>query len=285
MTSAPVVAAPFAATVLGDYGAEVIKIEPPTVPDAIRYWAVIDDRYQPFWLAASRNKLPITLNLKHPEGRKILAALVARSDVLLENMRPGTLDRLGFSASALWEINRGPYHRSDLGLRPDRPLRRQAGVRHAGRGHERLHPHERPSGRPAHEPSPRPGRHDCRSPPGAGRDHGAPRSEAGERGGQELDLSLYEPLFNFMAADFLTYSPLRRRPAAHGQRGALHRHPGTATGPATTSGSRFPPASQAPFERLMDLVGCPDLKTAAGFRNNQERPGFGEPPRLEPDHR
>ena len=86
-----VVADPFAATVLGDYGAEVIRIEPPTVPDAVRYWAATEDRYQPFWLATARNKLPIKLNLKHPQGRRILTQLVAQSDVLLENMRPGTL--------------------------------------------------------------------------------------------------------------------------------------------------------------------------------------------------
>src|SRR5574337_1686895 len=102
-----VVAAPFAATILGDYGAEVIKIEPPNAPDAIRYWAVVEDRYQPFWLYASRNKLPITLNLKHSKGQRIFAQLVAQSDVLLENMRPGTLDRLGFPAAGLWEINKG----------------------------------------------------------------------------------------------------------------------------------------------------------------------------------
>ena len=78
-----VVAAPFAATMLGDYGAEVIKIEPPGTPDAIRYWARTTEGHQPFWLVASRNKLPVTLNLKHPQGREILSRLVAESDVLL----------------------------------------------------------------------------------------------------------------------------------------------------------------------------------------------------------
>src|SRR3974377_2434215 len=77
------VAAPFAATILGDYGAEVIKIEPPNAPDAIRYWAVVEERYQPFWLYASRNKLPITLNLKNPKGQRIFAQLGQQSDILL----------------------------------------------------------------------------------------------------------------------------------------------------------------------------------------------------------
>lgn len=102
-----VVAAPFAATLLGDFGAEVIKIEPPDVPDAIRYWARVEGDLEPFWMVASRNKFPITLNLKHPEAKKIFTQLVEKSDILFENMRPGTLDRLGFSAEDLWKINKG----------------------------------------------------------------------------------------------------------------------------------------------------------------------------------
>lgn len=102
-----VVAAPYAATLLGDFGAEVIKIEPPKVPDAIRSWATVERKYQPFWLVASRNKFPITLNLKHPVGKKMFTQLIERSDVLFENMRPGILDRLEFPAEKLFEINKG----------------------------------------------------------------------------------------------------------------------------------------------------------------------------------
>ncbi|HSR13387.1 MAG TPA: CoA transferase, partial [Thermodesulfobacteriota bacterium] len=101
-----VMAAPFAGTLLSDYGAEVIKIEPPDVPDAIRFWAMVG-KEEPFWLVAARNKLPMTLNLKQPEAKKILTQLVEKSDILFENMRPGTLDRLGFTAQKLWEINKG----------------------------------------------------------------------------------------------------------------------------------------------------------------------------------
>ncbi|GAI96983.1 unnamed protein product [marine sediment metagenome] len=93
-----VVAAPFAATLLGDFGAEVIKIENPTLPDATHAWGVLKGGIQPWWSVVSRNKLPVTLNLKAPEGAKIFADLVVKSDVLIENMRPGALDRLGFTA-------------------------------------------------------------------------------------------------------------------------------------------------------------------------------------------
>jgi len=99
----------------------------------------------------------------------------------------------------------GSHHRPDLGLRPDRPLRCEAGLRHAGRGHERLHPHERPPGRP-HEPSLALADMVAGFHLALGVMMALRGQKRGERGGQELDLSLYELLFNFMAADFLTYS-------------------------------------------------------------------------------
>jgi crotonobetainyl-CoA:carnitine CoA-transferase CaiB-like acyl-CoA transferase len=265
-----VVAAPFAATVLGDYGAEVIKIEPPTVPDAIRYWAVIDDRYQPFWLAASRNKLPITLNLKHPEGRKILAALVARSDVLLENMRPGTLDRLGFSAAALWEINRGLIIGRISGYGQTGPYAAKPGFgtlaeAMSGFTHMNAHPGGPPTNPPLALADMVAGVHLALGVTMALRDQ-----QRGERGGQELDLSLYEPLFNFMAADFLTYSLSGVAPQPTGNE-AHYTSPRNSYRTKDDKWVALSASSQAPFERLMDLVGRPDLKTAAGFRNNQER--------------
>jgi crotonobetainyl-CoA:carnitine CoA-transferase CaiB-like acyl-CoA transferase len=265
-----VVAAPFAATVLGDYGAEVVKVEPPTVPDAIRYWAVIEDRYQPFWLAASRNKLPITLNLKHPEGRKILAELVARSDVLLENMRPGTLDRLGFSASALWEINRGLIIGRISGYGQTGPAAAKPGFgtlaeAMSGFTHMNAHPGGPPTNPPLALADMIAGVHLA-----LGVTMALRGQKRGERGGQELDLSLYEPLFNFMAADFLTYSLSGVAPQPTGNE-AHYTSPRNSYRTRDDKWVALSASSQAPFERLMDLVGRPDLKTAAGFRNNQER--------------
>jgi crotonobetainyl-CoA:carnitine CoA-transferase CaiB-like acyl-CoA transferase len=265
-----VVAAPFAATVLGDYGAEVIKVEPPTVPDAIRYWAVIEDRYEPFWLAASRNKLPITLNLKHPGGRQILAELVAQSDVLLENMRPGTLDRLGFSASALWEINKGLIIGRISGYGQTGPSAAKPGFGTlaealSGFTHMNAHPGGPPTNPPLALADMIAGLHLAFGVVMALRDQ-----KRGARGGQELDLSLYEPLFNFMAADFLTYCLSGVAPQPAGNE-AHYTSPRNSYRTGDGKWVVLSASSQAPFERLMDLVGRPDLKTAAGFRNNQER--------------
>lgn len=105
---ATVMAAPYAATLLGDYGAEVVKVENPSGPDAIRGWGVVAEKgIQPFWAVVGRNKFPITLNLKVPEGRRVLLDLVRRADVLIENMRPGAMEKLGIGRQALMAENPG----------------------------------------------------------------------------------------------------------------------------------------------------------------------------------
>jgi crotonobetainyl-CoA:carnitine CoA-transferase CaiB-like acyl-CoA transferase len=265
-----VVAAPFAATVLGDYGAEIVKIEPPNVPDAIRYWGVVADRHQPFWLAASRNKLPITLNLKHPQGQRILRQLVAESDVLLENMRPGTLDRLGFAASELWDINKGLVVGRISGYGQTGPYASKPGFGTlaealSGFTHMNAHPGGPPTNPPLALADMVAGLHLALGVMMALRDQ-----KRGERGGQELDLSLYEPLFNFMAADFLTYclSGLAPQPAGNE---AHYTSPRNSYRTGDNKWVVLSASSQSPFERLMDLVGHPELKTAPGFRTNQER--------------
>ena len=73
---ATVLAAPFAATLLGDFGAEVIKIENPNVPDAIRGWGVLDTGIHPFWSVFGRNKFPVTINLKSQDGIKLFLKLI-----------------------------------------------------------------------------------------------------------------------------------------------------------------------------------------------------------------
>jgi crotonobetainyl-CoA:carnitine CoA-transferase CaiB-like acyl-CoA transferase len=265
-----VVAAPFGATLLGDYGAEVIKIEPPGVPDAIRYWGVVEDRYEPFWLLAARNKLPITLNLKHAKGQRVLRQLVAQSDVLLENMRPGTLDRLGFPATRLWEINKGLIIGRISGYGQTGPYASKPGFgtlaeAMSGFSHMNAHPGGPPTNPPIALADMIAGTHLALGVVMALR-----RQKRGEAGGQELDLSLYEPLFGFMAADFLVQALTGVSPQPAGNE-AHYTSPRNSYQTGDGKWVVLSASSQAPFERLMDLVGRPDLKTAAGFRTNQER--------------
>jgi formyl-CoA transferase len=99
-------AGPFCGQLLGDFGAEVIKVEEPVSGDPMRQWG----REKPhgrslWWPLVARNKKSITCNLRMPEGQDVVRRLIAESDVLLENFRPGTLERWGLGPQQLWEIN------------------------------------------------------------------------------------------------------------------------------------------------------------------------------------
>jgi crotonobetainyl-CoA:carnitine CoA-transferase CaiB-like acyl-CoA transferase len=101
-------AAPFAGTVLADFGAEVIKVEQPGTGDPLRRFGTPTDAGDTLvWLSEARNKKSITLDLRKPEGAEILRRLVRESDVLLENFRPGTLESWGLGYEALRDINPG----------------------------------------------------------------------------------------------------------------------------------------------------------------------------------
>ena len=100
------VAAPFCGTILADFGAEVIKIEQPKTGDSLRKFGTITDCGDSLvWLSEARNKKTITLDLRKPEGVELFKKLVVESDVVLENFRPGTLEKWGIGYEALSKIN------------------------------------------------------------------------------------------------------------------------------------------------------------------------------------
>ncbi len=100
------IAAPFVATTLGEFGAEVIKVERPDGGDPWRrYGTPKDDGDTLAWKSEARNKRSVTLNLRTPEGAELLKKLVSKSDVVCENFRPGTLEKWGLGWDVLHEIN------------------------------------------------------------------------------------------------------------------------------------------------------------------------------------
>jgi crotonobetainyl-CoA:carnitine CoA-transferase CaiB-like acyl-CoA transferase len=102
------IAGPFTGRMLADFGAEVIKVEPPGSGDPMREWGL--NRYLDhglWWPLQSRNKKLITLDLRQAEGRRLCLELAARCDVLVENFRPGTLERWGLGPDVLLEANPG----------------------------------------------------------------------------------------------------------------------------------------------------------------------------------
>ena len=100
-----VLAGPFSTLILGDMGAEIIKLEEPGKGDDTRSWPPFKGGEATYFMSVNRNKKSLTLNLKAPAGRKILRSLAAKSDVLVENFRPGTMDKLGFGYAALARVN------------------------------------------------------------------------------------------------------------------------------------------------------------------------------------
>lgn len=98
-------AGPLAATFLGDFGASVIKVEHPTRPDAARGHGPAKDGINLWWKTLGRNKRTVTVDLGTPEGAELLLALAAEADVLIENFRPGTLERWGLAPERLHEAN------------------------------------------------------------------------------------------------------------------------------------------------------------------------------------
>ena len=101
------IAGPFAGKTLGEFGADVIKIEPPGSGDPLRNWRLIQDGTSVWWQVQSRNKRSIALDLRSAEGQDIARKLIAQADVLIENFRPGTLEGWGMGYEDLSKLNPG----------------------------------------------------------------------------------------------------------------------------------------------------------------------------------
>jgi len=98
------IAGPFAAKILAEFGADVIKVEPPT-GDPLRQWRYVHDGTSVWWAAHARNKRSITLDLRQPEGQDVVRRLVAEADIVIENFRPGAMEKWGLGFEALHAIN------------------------------------------------------------------------------------------------------------------------------------------------------------------------------------
>ncbi|EON25716.1 L-carnitine dehydratase/bile acid-inducible [Nocardioides sp. CF8] len=132
-------AGPHAAMMLGDLGARVIKVEAPGAGDDTRTWGPPfvgdgEQRESTYFMSCNRNKESVTADLKSDEGKDFLRRLVARADVLMENFRPGVLDRLGFSVSQLHDINPRLVIMSITGFGHDGPEGGRAGYDQIAQG-------------------------------------------------------------------------------------------------------------------------------------------------------
>lgn len=121
------IAAPFAARLMAEFGAEVVKIESPGEGDPLRKWRKLHKGTSLWWYLQSRNKKSIAVNMREPEGQEIVRRLVRDADVLIENFRPGTLERWGLGWEALKAINPNLVMVRISGFGQDGPYRERPG--------------------------------------------------------------------------------------------------------------------------------------------------------------
>lgn len=268
---ATVMAAPYAATLLGDYGAEVIKVENPSSPDAIRGWGVVEDKgIQPFWAVVGRNKFPITLNLKTPAGRRILMDLIRQADVLIENMRPGAMEKLGIGKEDLLRENPGLIIGTVSGYGLTGPYADRPGFGTLAEGFSGFtYLNAQPGGPPTNAPMALAdfiaGVHLAFAITIALR-----HQKRGVRGGQVIDIALYEPLFCMLGPDFLRCHLTGEVPQPKGNELSYvvpRNNYRTRDGKWVTMSC----AAQKPFERLMECVGHPEMNADSCFKTNEER--------------
>jgi formyl-CoA transferase/CoA:oxalate CoA-transferase len=122
-----VLAGPFCTQLLGDMGADVVKIEEPRHGDDTRGWAPFVDGWSSYFLGVNRNKRSLALDLKSPDGAEVFTRLLLGADVLVENLRPGTLARLGFGYDTVAALNPRLIYASVTGYGQTGPRRDEAG--------------------------------------------------------------------------------------------------------------------------------------------------------------
>ncbi len=214
-------AGPFGSTMLADYGAQVIKIEPPGEGDIARAWgSPMTGGETAYFVSLHRNKKGIVLDLKHPQGKELFLRMVERCDVVLENYRVGTLQKLGIDYEVARKCNPGIIYCSISGYGQDGPYRDRAareGAHRAGAVDRRLD-----DGRPAF-----PARHDAGKLPRERRGAGA--DGHGLQGAATLpDLSHQDARPCARGGQRETLAPVlpSDRPPRTGERPALRQQPG-----------------------------------------------------------
>jgi len=264
------IAAPFAARLFAEFGADVIKIEQPGSGDPLRRWRKLHQGTSLWWYLQSRNKKSIAIDLKSPDGRDVALRLAAQADVVIENFKPGSLEKLGLGWDVLSKLN------------PDLTLVRISGYGQTG-------PYRDRSGFGAigeamgglrfttGDPDSPPARVGISIGDSLASLHGVIgalmsllRVKTGQGRGQVVDVSLYESVFNLMESLVPEYD--------------LMGHVRTRTGgalPGISPSNTYPSSdgrhvviagnSDAIFKRLMQVIGRPDLADEPALASNDGR--------------
>jgi len=264
-------AGPFAATILGYYGAEVIKVEPPEGGDPIRRWRVVKNDTALWWHSLARNKKCVTLDLRVDEGRKVLRQLVDKADVLIENFRPGTMEKWGIGPADVKQTNPGLIYARISGYGQTGPYAPRPGFASVCEGFGGF---RYVNGFPG-QPSVRPnlsigdtlaGLHAALGILLAyiGRD----KSRHGE--GQVVDVAIFEAIYNLMESMVPEYdgAGVVREPSGSTLTGIVpsNIYP-TSDGKTIIIGANTNPM----FQRLCELMGKPEMAKDPKYRENMNR--------------
>jgi crotonobetainyl-CoA:carnitine CoA-transferase CaiB-like acyl-CoA transferase len=264
------IAAPFAARLMGEFGAEVIKIESMGQGDPLRKWRKLHEGTSLWWYLQSRNKKSLSLNLKSPEGIEIVKRLAESADVLIENLRPGALEKLGLGWDVLHALNPKLTLVRISGYGQSGPYRDRPGFGAIG---EAMGGIRYTTGTPGSPPA-RVGVSLGDSLASMHAVMGALMSllrvKTGQGDGQIVDVSLVESVFNLMESLVPEYDMLGHVRERSG--GAL---PGIAPSNTypTADGAYVVIAGNSDpiFKRLMQTIGRPDLGEAPEFAQNDGR--------------
>jgi len=264
-------AAPFAGTVLADFGAEVIKIEQPKVGDPLRRFGTPTDAGDSLvWLSEARNKKSVTLDLRAPEGAEIFRGLVRASDVVLENFRPGTLERWGLGFEALRDINPGLVMLRISAYGQTGPMRDKPGFARIAHAFAGLSALAGEAGGPPVVPGSTSLADYISGIWGALGVLLALRVKDRTGKGQLIDIALYESVFRLLDEIAPAYAKtgfVRERMGADTVNAVPHSHYQTATGQWVAIAC----TSDKMFERLAQVMDKPELAASPEFATSQAR--------------
>ncbi|MDH4377314.1 MAG: CoA transferase [Ramlibacter sp.] len=264
------IAGPFAGKTLADFGADVIKVEPPGVGDPLRKWRMLRDGTSVWWEVQSRNKRSVALDLRTPEGQDATRALLKEADVVIENFKPGTMEAWGLGWDALHQLNPRLIMLRISGYGQTGPYREKPGFGVLGEAMGGLR-----------HLTGEPGRVPVRCGISIGDSLSAMHGALGvmlalyhrdARGGQGqvIDVALYESVFNMMESLVPEYDAF----------GAVRERSGSALpGIAPTNAYRCSDGGYALiagngdsiFKRLMAAIGRPDLEHDPALAQNDGR--------------
>jgi formyl-CoA transferase len=264
------IAGPFAGKFFADFGAEVVKIEPPEGGDPLRQWRKLHRGTSLWWYVQARNKKSVTVNLRLAEGQEVVRRLARDTDVLIENFRPGTLEKWGLGYERLAAENPGLVMLRLSGFGQDGPMRDQAGFGSIGESMGGLRYVTGFPDRPPVRPNLSIGDAIASLHGVIGALMALHHRNVNGGKGQVVDVALYEAVFNMMESALPEYDMF----------GVVRERTGsnlTGIVPSNTYLSRdgqhivIGANGDSIFKRLMNLIGRGDLAQDPGLADNAGR--------------